>query len=62
MERHSFRIVSGGSTETLRKLYISGKFAHHEIRWSFGVLHSGCDTSQKAVSTDGLKNSYCENF
>ena len=32
VERHSFRIVSGDSPETMRKLCLSTKFPHHEIR------------------------------
>ena len=40
MERHSFRIVSGESPETIRKLYLSTKFPHHEIRWNYGILRS----------------------
>ena len=32
VERHSFRIVSGDSPETMRKLYLSKKFPHQEIR------------------------------
>ena len=30
--RHSFHIVSGDSPETMRKLCLSTKFPHHEIR------------------------------
>ena len=35
MERHSFRRVSGESPETLRRLCLSIKFAHEEIRKKF---------------------------
>ena len=31
MERHSFRIVSGESPETVRKLCLSIKFPHQEL-------------------------------
>ena len=34
MERRSFRIVFGDSAETLRKLCLSTKFPHREVRWS----------------------------
>ena len=39
-ERYSFRIVSGESPETMRKLCLSLKFPHQEIRWNFGILCS----------------------
>ena len=39
-ERHSFRRVLGASPETLRKLCLSSKFWHLEIRWNFGILRS----------------------
>ena len=32
LERHSFRIVSDDLPETMRKLCLSTKFPHHEIR------------------------------
>ena len=32
VERHSFRIDSGESPETMRKLCLSTKFPRHEIR------------------------------
>ena len=37
-ERHSFRIVSGDSPETMRKLCLFTKFPYHEIRWNCGIL------------------------
>ena len=40
LERHSFRRVSGDSLKTLRKLFLSTKFPHRNIRWSFSILHS----------------------
>ena len=40
MKRHNFRRVSGKSTETVRKLYLSTKCPHQEIRWNYGILHS----------------------
>ena len=40
-ERHSFRVVSGDSPETMRKLYLSQKFPHQKIRENFGILSSG---------------------
>ena len=36
VERHSFSIVSGESPETMRKLCLSAKFLHQEIRWNYG--------------------------
>ena len=41
MERHSFRIISGDSPKTMRKLCLSTKFPHQEIRWNYGILCSG---------------------
>ena len=40
MERHSFRIVSGESSETFRKLFLSTKFPQQEIRRNYGILRS----------------------
>ena len=40
MQRHSFRKVSGESPETMRKLCLSSKFPHKEIRWFYGILRS----------------------
>ena len=37
---HSFRIVSDESPETMRKLWISTKFPHQEIRWNYGIIGS----------------------
>ena len=33
-------MVLGDSPETMRKLFISTKFPHQEIRWNFGILRS----------------------
>ena len=41
VERHSFRIVSGDSPETMRKLCLSTKFPYQEIRWNYGFFRSG---------------------
>ena len=38
--KHSFRIVSGESPETMRKLCLSTKFSHQEIRWNNDILRS----------------------
>ena len=40
MESHSFRRASGESPETLRKLCLSKKIPHQEIRWNLGILCS----------------------
>ena len=40
VERHSFRIVSGNLSKTIRKLYLSTKFPHQEFRWHYGILCS----------------------
>ena len=37
-ERHSFRIISDDSPETIRKLCLSAKFPHQEIRWDYGIF------------------------
>ena len=39
VERHSFRIVSGKSPETMRKLCLSTKLPHQEIRRNYVILH-----------------------
>ena len=36
MEKHSFRRVSDSS----RKLCLSTKFPHQEIKWNFGILRN----------------------
>ena len=41
VERQSFHIASGESLETMRKLYLSTKFPHQDIRWNYGTLYSG---------------------
>ena len=41
-ENHSFHKVSGELPETLRKLRLSTKFPHQEIRWNFCSLCSIC--------------------
>ena len=40
VERHSFRIVSGDSPETVWKLCLSAKYLYQEIRWNNGILRS----------------------
>ena len=40
VKRHSFPIVSGESREIMRKLCLSTKFSHHEIRCNYDILHS----------------------
>ena len=44
MERHSFRIASGESPETMRKLRLSVKYPYQEIRWNCGILRSACSS------------------
>ena len=40
LERHTFCIVLGESPETIRKLCLSTKFLHQEIRWNYGIVNS----------------------
>ena len=40
VERHSFLIVPGDWPETMRKLCLSTKFSHQEIRWNQGIFLS----------------------
>ena len=37
---HSFRIVSGDSPETMRKLCLFAKFSYQQIRWTYGIFLS----------------------
>ena len=37
-KRHSFGTVSRESPETMRKLCLSAKFSHQEMRWNYGIL------------------------
>ena len=32
--------MESDSPETMRKLCLSPKFSHQEIRWNYGILHS----------------------
>ena len=43
MEEHSFHRAWNDSPETLRKLWVSTKFPHQEIRRYFGILRSDTD-------------------
>ena len=40
VERHSFRIVSGESPKTMRKLCLATKFLHQKIRLNYSIFHS----------------------
>ena len=40
VEAKSFHIVSGESSETLWKLFLSTKFPHQEIRGNYGIFRS----------------------
>ena len=40
-ERHNLRIVLGDSPETMRKVSVSSKFQHQEIRWNYGTFRRG---------------------
>ena len=40
VETHSYRIVSEDSPETMRKLCLSTKFSHQEIRWNYGTFRN----------------------
>ena len=40
LERYSFHKISGESPETLRKLCLSPKFPHKELRWKFDIFRS----------------------
>ena len=40
VERHSSRIVSGDSPETMQELCLSTKFPHQKIRWVYGIFRS----------------------
>ena len=40
LERHNFRVVLGESPETMRKLCLSTKFPHQEIRWNYSIFRS----------------------
>ena len=42
VKRNSFCMVSGDSPETMRKLFLSTKFPHQEIRWNYGIFCSEC--------------------
>ena len=57
--RHSFRIVSCESPKTMRKLYLSIKLPHREIRSNYGIFrsdHNRCLIGPKHSSDILLKN------
>ena len=47
--RYSFHIVSGDSSETMRKLCLSSKFPHQEVRGNFGILRSDRHNIQSSL-------------
>ena len=52
----SFRRVLGKSRETLQKLYLSTKFPHQKIRWSFDTLRSRCFSIELTLHWNALKD------
>ena len=40
MERNSFRLDSGDSSETMRKLRLSTKSPRQKIKWNYGIFRS----------------------
>ena len=61
LRKDSFRILSGDSSETMRKLCLSEKFPHQEIRWNYGILSSvrvGIFTSIRPMTTKFEKKIY----
>ena len=40
VKKHIFRIVSGDSPKTRRKLNLSTKFPLQEVRWNYGIFRS----------------------
>ena len=51
MQRHGFRIVSCESPETMRKLCLSTKFPHYEIRWNYGIFCRALHAIRFAIQT-----------
>ena len=47
MKKHSFRIVLDEPPETMRKLCLSAKFPHQEIKVNYGILHSDIDLNKQ---------------
>ena len=48
--------VSGESPETMRKLCLSTKFAHQEIRWNYGIFCSGNNIIHKHYTDQNIKH------
>ena len=46
-KRHSFRVVSANSPETMQKLCLSAKFLYQGIRWIYGIFRGDCESNQK---------------
>ena len=53
---HSFLGVSRDSPKTLRKLYVSSKFPHQEIRWNIAILRSVFNNIFESSQKDIVKN------
>ena len=47
MKKHSFRIVLDESPDTMRKLCLSAKFPHQEIKVNYGILCSDIDLNKQ---------------
>ena len=60
VERHRFRIVWGESPETMRKLHLSRKFPHYEIKWNYGIFHNECKWPEAALRRCFSEKVYCE--
>ena len=49
-----FRRVSGNSPKILRKVCVSTKFLHQEIRWNYGILYSADQAKTIQFNSIGL--------
>ena len=49
VERNSFHIVSGDSLEAMRKLFLSTKFPHQEIKWNYVFFCSAIELSEERI-------------
>ena len=63
VETHKFRRGSGDFLKNLRKLCVSKKFPHQEIRWNYSVSCSGMSTDVSGdLAANVMRGPFIEGF
>ena len=60
MERHNFRIISVESTKTMRKLCLTTKLPHQEIRSNYDILCSIDNSNERYIFNQDTLTSLSE--